>query len=494
MSISHLSVRPSRMTPAQSTYDCSIIKAVVYRIAPVYETLTKRELLTILFEQMILSTYLLSTNPNYQSLVDYKNRIRDSYLKYLEEGEIKEDPDSRVHDSDLLLITNYMQGEKLPLSAIEYLSVRYTGKLASKYTNLPNNFTIPYLMISSGAKDYQIDNPAVLCARVIKNEDTTSIRFYTKTYTSLETDTIFDRFDPTTRFVCSLNYNGRTWKDLFDTMRSLYIGKENRYAAESLSQLFKQYQFSGQVSLNMDTRGATRDLLSIFKALYQKYPAFIEKEKGELKDLVSLFHYLKDDRLQYLLEEDPLMVATEDWRSQLDLQFLDGLSLGYGMEASVNPDASEGTSSDSNDEEDKTEETPNQSNDSTDDTDTSGGDGEEEDPFSDGDDFADDNDDSSDDSNEGEGSSSSTDTESDDNEVKPEDVNPLIELIDNETFDEYLDRGTLRNRIKSLINNPPLSLDAGDVDFLKYWMTQWFSRVSVATTREILGDLLGLSQ
>ena len=159
-------------------------------------------------------------------------------------------------------------------------------------------------------------------------------------------------------------------------------------------------------------------------------------------------------------------------------------------------DGGDGSSGDDGGEGGDDDKAPDTTDDISDGTDNGENGDEGDDLFGDGDDFADpDGDDDGGESGSGSDSSSTNTSASDSSSgetAKPEDVNPIIEIIEDESFDEYLDRGILEVRIKRMLTNPSTSLSNSDVDFLKYWYLVWFPCVSVATTREILGKILVL--
>jgi hypothetical protein len=295
-------------------------------------------------------------------------------------------------------------------------------------------------------------------------------------------------FDATTKYVCSMNYNGRSWKEVIDVLQSLSITSPKHGAVESLSGALKRHLYGWGLTEVEKHQPFATNLLQVFKFLTDRYPDLLINEALEVHDLIGVFRTLGEPRLQYLASTSPTVGAVENWNKQFDLQFLDKYRIPYGMEADDDTASSDDSEDKEKDDATPADDTAN-SEENSENEDDSTGDDTGDDPFSDGDDFGDD---SSSEDGEGDGSSSSETDTSSDSEVKPEDLNPLIELIDNESFDDYLERGSLQNRLKALINNPPSTIRMEDIDFLKYWMTQWFSLVSVATTREILGDLLEL--
>lgn len=499
MKIRYLSVRPSKMTPKLSNLAASHITAAVYRKNQKLLKFGVRDILSIFFEQALLTDYLLAADPNNRALMDYQNTLRINLQKYQDEdfdlGGTEED--SQITAADQELIAKYVYTGKLPGMNITSLVNAFTDQKNSKYCTVPKNFSIPYLQMK--ANSFNILNPTgtftapIVLSPVLRrdkvNRGEATITFFARSYSSMQSVDSYHTTNPTHKYICSMNYNGHTWHELVDTLQSLFVDDLKQRGSESLCGVLKNYFHRSALGMSVNTKVYSTEMLNMLRALTEKYPSLIEKDPTQLSQFSDLFDHLKDYRLNYLTNTNPTMGQVEKWNAQGDLKFLSSLSLvGYGMEAA---DSQESSSDDDDDTKaaDDTTTTESGSDESEgtseDDTGDDGGD-----PFG-SDDFSSDPD-GSDDSGE-DGSSSSTDTTSDDSTADPEDVNPLVELINDESFDEYLERGTLQNRINRLINNPPSTIQVEDVEFLKFWVTQWFPLVSVATTKEILGDILGLS-
>lgn len=500
MKIRYLSVRPSKMTPKLSNFAASHITAAVYRKNQKLLKFGVRDILSIFFEQALLTDYLLAADPNNRALLDYQSTLRSNLQKYQDEDfDVSGTTDeAQVTSADQELIAKYVYTGKLPGMNITALVDSFMGAKNSKYCTVPRNFSIPYLQVKENS--FNILNPdgkflvPIVLSPVLRRDKTSktdvAVTFFARSYSSMQSVDSYHTTNPTHKYICSMNYNGHTWHELVDTLQSLFVDDLKQRGSESLCGVLKNYFHRNSLGMSVNTKMYSTEMLNMLRALTAKYPSLIEKEPVQLSQFGDLFSYLNDNRLNYLTNTNPTMGQVEKWEDQGDLRFLSSLSLvGYGMEAA---DSSE-SSSDDDDETKAADDTTTTESEGDNPDDTSSDDTEDDggaDPFA-TDDFSSDPDGSDD--SEGDGSSSSTDTTSDDTTVDPEDVNPLIELIDDESFDEYLERGTLQNRINRLINNPPSTIQLEDVEFLKFWVTQWFSLVSVATTKEILGDILGLS-
>jgi len=91
----------------------------------------------------------------------------------------------------------------------------------------------------------------------------------------------------------------------------------------------------------------------------------------------------------------------------------------------------------------------------------------------------------------GSDSGSDIDTEQKEDEVPvPDDpFTSMVKIVTSETFDDYLTRNSLISAINAVINDPPNYLSIDTCEFLKVWVTQWISLVSVDTTKEVLSAL-----
>lgn len=504
MDIKYLVVRPSGYSKPMSRYTATSISAFIHQVPTwVQLDLSAKDILGISFEQALLSNYLLEMNPNSKALKSYREKCTNTFEKMLKYDLLKENNLKKEHilESDVENISKYVtQNHSIKGIGLENILQRFTAG-ASKYTTVPLNFSYPYIQFDSVIpnEDY-LYSPVVLSpvTRVGKEDKNLEITFYCRTYTNLNPgkNIYIDKDNRTLAYICSMNHNGKSWKELVDAIQSLHIKDNTPAAFESLSGILNDY-ILGESQTRRELKSKKQNLLKALECVYKRDALIIDRTPEELNELVSLFSYLGDNRLNYLLESDPTVGMEDFWKAQLDLQFLTPLSLkGYAMAA----DDSEGDSDGGDDGEDAGNDDGGDSGDENNEDSDEEVEEEGEDLFGDDDDFADDEggDDSGDegggDDGGGSGSDSSSDTSSDSDSSEDaedsDDVNPVIELIDDETFDEYLDRGILDIRIKRMIINPPTSLSGSDIEFLKYWYLVWFPCVSVATTKEILGKLL----
>lgn len=503
MKIKYIVAHVSAMTPKMSYNKATHITAAVYRNKQQSLLLSARDILAIFFEQTLMTDYLLEVNPTNQPLIDYRTTLQSNFKKYFTSDELRDDVlvQQQISIPDVKILREFIsEHQTLPGSSISELVSSFTGTKQSEFASVPLDFSVPYLSLKSNSlrtllKGDEYPNPLVLSPVCRKDKNDTgsmTITMYARPYTSMKNidRDLFEK-NTTLQYISAMNYTGKSWKELIDTVQSLYVKTGNPIAAfESLSGVLNQYLHGKSLPAIVASKKYSRQLLNVLRYVMENNVSVLQKDENDLSQLSAIFGYLKDDRLSYLTMTNPIVAAKEKWDQQLDLKFLTDYSLvGYVMAAD---------NSESNPEEPPTD-TDDTTVDGDDPDTTEGSDGDTDDTDDDlldeGSDFADDTDPESgdDDSGSGDGSSASTDTSSaSDSTVEPEDVNPLIELIEDETFDEYLDRGTLQYRIKALINNPPETISQQDVAFLKYWFIQWFPCVSVATTREILGDLLEL--
>lgn len=87
------------------------------------------------------------------------------------------------------------------------------------------------------------------------------------------------------------------------------------------------------------------------------------------------------------------------------------------------------------------------------------------------------------------GSDLKTEQKEDEVPVPDDPFTSMMKVVNSETFDDYLTRNSLIVAINAVINDPPAYLTADTCEFLKVWVTQWISLVSVDTTKEVLSTL-----
>ena len=87
------------------------------------------------------------------------------------------------------------------------------------------------------------------------------------------------------------------------------------------------------------------------------------------------------------------------------------------------------------------------------------------------------------------GSDLKTEQKEDEVPVPDDPFTSMMKVVNSETFDDYLTRNSLIVAINAVINDPPAYLTADTCEFLKVWVTQWISLVSVDTTKEVLSAL-----
>lgn len=510
MAIRYLVVRPSGFVPRMSQNKATHITALINR-TPNWQQLkfTAADILGITLEQSVLSDYLLQMNPSNLSLQKYRENCRVALERHLDSSPLFKQENltkEQVHQTTVDSIAGYVfRNQHIGASGLESIMRRFLGG-ENQFTSVPKNFLYPYLEFQNGKmpEDYSY-NPVVLSpvCRVNKESKDTEITFYCRPYTSIDgTDPRLSKgrmSNQAMAYLCAMNHNGRSWKDLIDTIQSLYISEGTEVGTESIAGMLKYYlRLDALPVLISGKEVKRRQLLDALRIIMERDNLVFNKEEGDITELATLFSYLGDNRLKYLEDKDPLVAAKERWDAQPDLAFLDKLAASHGYAMAADDDsASDGGDGSSGDDGGEGEgDQPDSTEDISDGTDGGDGDDNGDDLFGDGDDFADpDEDDSGGESGSG-SDSSSTNTSAGDSSsgetADPEDVNPIIEIIEDETFDEYLDRGILEVRIKRMLTNPATSLSNADVEFLKYWYLVWFPCVSVATTREILGKILAL--
>jgi len=507
MMIKYLTVKQSKLDKAISNYDGSLKEAVVYNLGNPKD-LSVLERYTILFEQSLLTKYLLEATPNDKKLVSYYSNISVETKRFFKEyfnTDIKKEDFSKTYQfnkSYIDIIYSYIVENKYNtiqlINVLEHLS----NRTDLVYTNFIRNFYIPYFKQSLNTV-YQEDDDkyttyhnAILLIPSYKksiNDDKKIVITFNPTTFVNHTNRLISvnpfKDNKLYSYISNLNFNNKPWQSVIDILQSFNL--QDKYSIESfsnLSGLLSKYLLGVYIPGNISTKKQKMDLINLFKYLF-KHNQFstTDIKIDEFSRMMSVL--FADDRFNYLTLANPTVAAKETWLKYHELSEF----TKYGMEAQDDSTSSEDTSDEQQQSEDdtddtSTDDTQSDTDDTTDESDDEGDVQDDDDMF--GDDFADEG---SDDDSSGDGTSS--DDKTDTSEAEPEDVNPLIEIIDNESFDEYLERGLIERQLKRIFDNPPPNLSTDQLNLMIYWYNQWFPLVSIDTTKMILKDILsGISE
>ena len=489
----------------------STIAALIHQVPTIRSLdITVTEMLGIFLEQTVLTQYMQDMNPTNTKLQDYKDLIRLSFNLEIQNGTFNTDKleAERIHQSTFRLISDYVSGETDYLTGSDLESVIRTVLQGNQYATIPYNFLRPYLNFRANAiMDENITSMPCTLSPIYKKDidhpDDLILSFYIRPHLSMQANQRVKFFNGTSpnktlSYITAMNFNGYTWRSLVDEIQSCHFHYGTQKGTESLSNALNLYLHDKPLPTSVDTTLLRQQFNTAFSALVNRRELLVEEES--ISGLDDLYRFLQDTRLSIYLVDD-LTVGMEELYFQFHneepfkslelLGFTPGkkkISESYAM---ADDSGGDNSNTDSN-KEDPTEDA--EENEEMGD-DLFGDDGGFGDMDGDGD-----NENGSQDSTDTSTSSSSSNTtttatttdSSSTTATQAEDVNPVIEIIDDESFDEYLDRSILSIRLKRLITNPPTSLSSIDLHFLKHWYLQWFPCVSVATTREILGDLLSI--
>ena len=285
-------------------------------------------------------------------------------------------------------------------------------------------------------------------------------------------------------YMMSLNWTGKSYLTFLDLIgRFAITGAPKVFHNRTLSHFVtatEKLNISKQLNYS-EMRGK---LLGMMNYLYRR-------DKIDFSSLIPLQMFLKnlgfkDDIIKCMTKTTLTGKDVMQFTSSHELAFLKDAIIKRATEAvDDDPEADEDEFSlDDASDDTFTEET----NDNTD----TGFDDSLGDPDSDSlDDFGDTGDMSMDDSSFGSDSSSDMDTEQKEDKVPvPDDpFTSMMKVVTSETFDDYLTRNSLISAITAVINDPPAYLTVDTCEFLKVWVTQWISLVSVDTTKEVLSAL-----
>lgn len=489
----------------------STIAALIHQTATLHTLdLSIREMLGIFLEQAILTQYMLDMNPTNTKLAAYQEKIRYAFNEEGRRGtfNLKKLEAERINPSILRLIQDYVSGKTDYLTGSDLTSIEKITLIGNQYATIPHNFISPYLNFRANAilDEEMRTTPMTLSVRYkrdIDYPDDLILSFYIRPFTSMQkTETLYFKstlHNKTLSYIASMNFSGYDWKSMVDTVQSCHFHAGTIIGTESLANALNRYLHDRPLPTTVNVTLLRQQFNALFSTLIQRHELVVDEDA--LPSLEDLYSFLKDDRLAIYLVDELTVGLEEHYTSYHNeepfksLELLGFLPGRKKIESYAMADDSGGNDSSKDDS----------GNDASEDAEENEEMGD--DLFGDDGGFGDDEDDEGGDGEEGEGedesgsqtstdtsasSSSSTDTSASSDTTKAEDVNPIIEIIDDESFDEYLDRSILSIRLKRLIANPPTSLSSIDLRFLKHWYLQWFPCVSVATTREILGDLLSV--
>ncbi len=519
--IRYMLVHADPYTKGLTRSQATTIAALIHRTPSLAELkLSVKDTLGIYLQQAILTLYMLDMNPTNEKLLNYQKKIIHSFLK--EENEDRYNSKNleaeRISPNIFKVVRSFIIQDTDFLTGSDLTTIQTTLLQNNQYVTLPSNFTFPYLNFRAHAvmSDEDRLNPLTLSVIYKKDQDYPDdliLSFYTRSFSSMQAPSsrasikFFNGTSPnkTMDYIASMNYAGKTWREVIDIVQSCHFHCGTTIATESLANVLNYYIRGKEYKHNVNLTAQRRDLNNLFAAIIARGDEILDSTS--IRTIADLYSFLQDDRVKYLLIKDPKVkdenkfLTFKDEEPFKSLATL-GITLGTlsGQEAYAMADDSSNSTADSNptandssndDGEDSEEEGDNLFGDD------GGFDVGEEDKEGEGEGDEEDNEngsqsstDTTSSSSSSDESSSTTDSSATSTDTKAEDVNPIIEIIDDESFDEYLDRSILSIRLKRLISNPPTSLSSIDLRFLKHWYLQWFPCVSIATTREILGDLL----
>lgn len=526
MPIRSLHVRGNGKSTLLTRHDRSIIDTVISRKSSWRDFVSPRDALAIIFEQTFLAKYVQSMNDQNKNLLTYLQKCQQAAESLTTDSWLTSgNPQSkRMTEPTISAILDYCTGksEFIPLNIQKNI---YNELSMSTYFTMPEKFFHSYLNCNvTPTLTDDITNPVVLLPTIQKDKlsPAMDIVFFGKSYTSART---IDRpqYGKTLRYILSMNYNGKDWKDFIENVLAFGLPGSTP-GAESLSNKMRSFIIERRctpVVLNRKSFSISKNtLLDCLDLLIDKNTLstiWSETERQLLYNLLKDFGVTNHE----FLTTKVLTVSQEKlWNN---FNHLHGIAWSeeprkpkYAMENSKDDsDVDSESDDDSDNDSDSSDDDDLFSKDDLElfddeDKDSASEDSDDDEGDDDSSDESDSDDSDDDDgSSSGSSSSDSTDTQSSsgdsdsdsdsdddssDSESEEDDTNPLITIIEDETFDDYLDRNILEVRINRIIRNPPDELSIADVNFLKYWYLVWFPCVSVNTTRDMLRSLIGISR
>lgn len=469
--------------------------------------LNLQDVLTIYFEQSYLANYLKDSHPDNRDVLNFISQLSTNIIKIKneltnEDSEVIDHAKLNIRKDTITKVFDYVVTGSASRFTLDTLADEVVGK--SKYSILPKDFVLGYNRILQPILKDEIDIPKygimlypslrndinedheqyVLCsAESMKLNDTYKVK-----------QTVFT--SNTLNYLATFDYSTTYFKTVLDMLQRVSL--DNCHSLEALSfttpfGVLKHWFFNDPA--NGHAQKDNKDIL-IYFVEYLTKNNHLTLDHSDVEHIVDILQYMSDYRGKFLTNPEPTLEDAKLFNTYKDLNFL----LAYGSEAADDtaskdedaPAEDEGTDDTSDDtgedtpDDEGSDDTDTDSEDTGDDT----GDDEGDDGMDGLDDFGDDDGGESSDTTSESGSGDSDSSDSDTDAAKPEDINPLIQIIDSETFDEHLERKVLSNTLASVLANPPKSLSKDTIDFLQYWLTEWYELCSIDTTKTLLKDVL----
>lgn len=450
--ISYMTIQRSGVSDPLTRHRTSTLMAIAKGVRPNVDVMPTDKLLSECFNQYLLAEYISALAPT-KDVETFKNTAKKSFKTYAEQRASSLRGYAHVYE----MLTKYIDKQ---LHTVDQLT------LLVKCLSLPKSFTIPYLNSTRNIRHQPVlYNPVMLIPTFCKDThepNNDGIVFIPQTFTVFDIDKSMNTEDTLTKYLSGFDWTAKNWRMLIDALASLAYQESQKSGYESFGHLpgmANHLQLQHKIPSIINSTTVCTNLVQLLQYLIINRGLVVDSAES----IVRFLH--------------PGTAVTSACESLLKL---------YAMEAADDRaddtetiDASdEEESSDATDEDDDEE---NEGQDdvslSVDETDTDAFDFDAEDDRDDADTSAD------------------NDAANNENTPAPDYVpdDPLssvIEVVNSETFDEYIERTTLETKLLAIINNPPAALSADDVVFLKHWVLEWMSVVSIASTKRVLRPIL----
>lgn len=292
-----------------------------------------------------------------------------------------------------------------------------------------------------------------------------------------------DSGNPFFNYLARFSWNGKHINQFTSIIMSFKCHNFGKFRNTTPVVIYNALRDDLPTSMDKNQSKALRTYLSMTKLLSEHY-AIDTSNKTVGRILQAFPKYRKV--LSYFHSNQTTLGQEELFHSFPELAFLAKTGYKVALEA-----AEDETPDESEDDDEKPEEgTPKDDNDieDPDDPDTGSDDSEDDDLDGFGDDTS--SEPSTDDGSSSSGDSAKVtvkDTPPEDEDPSPDSLE--LTVVDQETYDEYIERQALISDIRSVIANPPAGMHTTEVELLKLWLSGWIHLVSVDSTKDLLSLL-----
>lgn len=450
-----------------------------------------------LAEQLLAINYLLQASENDNILRAYKQKVTTAIQQ-----EVK---NARTVTNIAPLTKNYLtalntvaHGELIQMPHLHHLFNDF-NTFPAKYRTLELGFLEPlFFSISkykpAGVKDVY-HNAILYTPYTVSKKNCKEILLVPELFPTYRMDRLdtshIDTGNPFMNHLARFSWKGKHINQFTAVLMSFKCHNFGKYRNTVPAVVFNAVRNEVPLSMDKKQAGALKTYLSMVKLLSEQYAIDTSnKTVGRILQAFPKYH-----KVSAYFNSDPSKrtVGTESlFRMFPELSFLESTNYKVALEAAEDE---EDASDDEKKPTDK-EETPSKDDDDIEDQgdpDTGSDDSGEDDDLGGFDDDTS-TEDPSDTSTYGGSSSGADTTNVAVHDTPPEEEDPSpdaleLTIVDQETYDEYIERQALISDIRAVIANPPSGIHSTEVELLKMWLSGWIHMVSVDSTKDLLSLL-----